>query len=90
MCAQGSYKVYIDASYVINGLQAKTKNYSKGNNGDIWTRIFADLDRIGDVEAIKVKSHVVNNEQWEKYDMTSEALCYNVGADAAVACVTGS
>ena len=65
MRTQGSYKVYIDASYVINGLQAKTKNYSKGNTGDIWTRIFAELDRIGDVEAIKVKSHVVDNEQWK-------------------------
>ena len=29
----------------------------------------------------KVKSHITSNEQWEKYEMTKEALCYNVGAD---------
>ena len=61
----GRYKVFIDASYVINGLQARTVNYTRGSNGDIWTRIFAELDRVGSLDAVKVKSHITSNEQWE-------------------------
>jgi hypothetical protein len=81
MQAGGHYTVYIDASYVTNGIEARTVNYTRGSNGDIWTRIFVELDRIGSLNAVKVKPHVTNNEQWEKYNMTAESLCYNVGAD---------
>ena len=33
------------------------------------------------MEAKQVKSHVTSNEQWGKYGMTKEALCYSVCAD---------
>jgi len=58
--------VYIDASYVINGLNARTVNYTRGSNGDIWTRIFVELDRIGSLHTVKVKSHIASDDQWEK------------------------
>ena len=59
----GQYTVFIDASYVTNGLAAKTVNYSRGSNGDIWTLIFTELDRIG---------RLTSDEQWERYNMTSQ------------------
>ena len=34
-----TYTVYIDAAYVLNGLTSKTRRYSQGSNGDIWTTI---------------------------------------------------
>ena len=83
MDAGRKYRIYIDAAYVMNGLRANTAHYINGSNGDISRRIFIELDRIGEMETVKVKSHVDSDEQWEKYGMTAEARCYNAGADAA-------
>ncbi len=30
------YTVYIDAQYVLNGLQSRSRHYSQGSNGDLW------------------------------------------------------
>ena len=75
------YTVYVDAAYVINGLKARTNHYARGLNGDIWTLIFREAEKLGGLE-IKVKSHVKTKAQWEKYAMTRQAYLYNIGADA--------
>ena len=75
------YTVYVDASYVVNGINARTLQYSKGCNGDIWTRIFREAERLGSLNVIKVKSHVESKADWERYAMTRDAYLYNAGAD---------
>ena len=75
------YTVYIDASYVINGVKARTPHYSRGCNGDIWTKIFKETDRLESLHTVKVKSHVESKEDWEKYAMTRDAYLYNAGPD---------
>ena len=76
------YKVYIDASYVINGLAAKSRWYSQGSNGDVWTLIFDAIENV-EVIPIKVKSHVQTQEHWDQYRATAEGLILNEIADAA-------
>ena len=76
------YKVYIDASYVINGLAPRSRWCSQGSNGDIWTQIFDTIENI-EVIPIKGKSHIETQEQWEKHRVTPEALILNEIADAA-------
>ena len=43
--ADTNYKVYIDASYVINGLHLRSKHYSDGGNGDLWRPILEEAER---------------------------------------------
>ena len=74
------YTVYVDASYVLNGLTSRTKHYSQGTNGDLWTRLY-EASKTKQVIYRKVKSHVSNMDQWEIYNMTEEALIYNEMAD---------
>ena len=75
------YFVYIDALYVLNGLTSRTKHYSQGTNGDLWTRIY-EVARTKQVTYRKAKSHVKTADQWYRYNMTAEALLYNEIADA--------
>ena len=41
------YTVYVDASYVVNGIKARTLQYARGCNGDIWTRNFREAEILG-------------------------------------------
>ena len=90
-----TYSVYIDASYVINGLRSRSAHYCNGSNGDLWTMIFAELARLeataeSCINFIKVKSHVEDDRTWTTYNMTPEGLILNELADAAVARGTAS
>ena len=67
-----TYTVYIDAAYVLNGLTSKTRHYSQGSNGDLWTRIY-QVASTKHITFIKVKSHVTDGNQWLAYNMTAEA-----------------
>ena len=72
--------MYIDAAYVINGLNSKTRHYSQGANGDLWTKIY-QVASDKNLNIVKVKSHVTNGDQWTAYNMTAEAYLYNELAD---------
>ena len=57
-------------------MAAKSRWYSQGSNGDIWTVIFDTIENV-EVISIKVKSHVTTQEQWDKHRVTTEALILN-------------
>ena len=75
-----AYTVYIDASYVLNGLTSTTRHYSQGTNGDLWTKMYQVTNK-KQVTYLKAKSHVANGDQWQAYNMTVEAYIYNELAD---------
>ena len=83
------WKVFIDAQYVIDGLLSSNRYFfTLGRNGDLWHSIFRKLDEhkdkgLGNIDFIKVKSHVTSQEEWERYGMTAEKLIYNELADEA-------
>lgn len=68
--------VYVDASYVLTGLPSRTKRYSQGANGYLWTRIY-EVAQTKQVRYPKVKSHVTNIDQWATYNMIEEACLYD-------------
>ena len=75
-----AYTVYIDAAYVLNGMARRNRHYSRGTNGDIWSKIYqAASTRI--INCVKVKSHVTNEAQRVAYNMTAEAYLHNELAD---------
>ena len=77
-------RVLIHASYVIKGIRDKSRHYSDGLNGDLWTLVYDLLEDVGqNCNFIKVKSHVTTMEQWTHYGMTADAMLYNEGADSA-------
>ena len=84
------YRVYIDAQYVPSGLAARSKHYSAGSNGDIWSRIYAILDRRvdGDIRFIKIKPHIDTVEEYIKHKPSTEGLILNELADAAATVAT--
>ena len=85
-----TWLIYIDAKYVIDGIEAPTRAYRlKGRNGNLWTQIYKTVDEledkgIGDIKLIKVKSHVTCQDDWDKYGMTLDKLLFNELADVAV------
>jgi hypothetical protein len=85
------YTMYIDASYVINGMNSRSNHYSQGTNGDLWTLTYTELDRLGSpgVKCVKVKSHVTDGREWTIYNMTARGLVLNELADGAVEEGTG-
>ena len=75
---------YIDASYVVRASRARSKVYTEGANGDLWTRVYRRLDAIGNnVTISKVKSHITSNEEWEAHQMCFMSALLNRGADNA-------
>jgi hypothetical protein len=75
-----TYTVYIDASYVLNGIRSKTRRYSQGTNGDIWTKLYQVTEHKR-LNLVKVKSHVTDGNQWTAHNMTVEAYIHNELAD---------
>ena len=55
MQAGRHYTMYIDASYVINGMQDQSNLYAQGTNGDLWTMAYMELNRLGSPGASCVK-----------------------------------
>ena len=84
-----AWTIYIDAQYVINGLNADDRSfYLQGRNGDLWQEVFDELRKlaeqdISNFDFVKVKSHVTTQEQWERYGMDEDKYIYNELADAA-------
>jgi ribonuclease HI len=85
-----SYRVYIDAQYVLNGLANRGKHYSEGSNGDIWTRIYDILsERMSDdIEFIKIKSHLDTPSKYVLHQPSVEGHILNELADAAATAAT--
>ena len=50
-----TYTLYIDARDVLTGLWARSKHYSAGNNGDLWSRIYDILDKRVDGDIFLLK-----------------------------------
>ena len=56
--SKGDLKIGIDASYVVNGIDRKSR-LLKGDNGDLWAVLFSILDgRDGTTSPHKIKSHL--------------------------------
>ena len=70
---ENTLKIYVDASYAINGVRVPAKHYLEVKNGDLWTRIHKLSLRFGGkVIFHKVESHVTSEEGRTQYGMTPE------------------
>ena len=84
MKPQQAYTVYVDAQYVVNGLNAESNYYAAGTNGDLWTQIYDRRAFLqADITIVKVKSHVKDGFTYISHDMSPEKVLLNELADAA-------
>lgn len=78
------YTIFIDAKYVVDGVFREAAHLAIGDNGDLWVRIYHRLQQMRPhVSFVKVKSHVIDQETYEHYQMTDEMPVYFEAADKA-------
>ena len=76
--------VYVDASYVVNGIHHFSNKLAEGLNGDLWAQVYDCFAELRErVSVVNVKSHVKTDEEFSLRSMSSEKIIFNEGADFA-------